>query len=167
MKNKKKILGLVVVILWLGVIFYFSASDSSSSTSQTNIAIHTLKNLAEQNPFFNFILLKLTEKHSLVYSIRKLAHLTIFCVLQLIIFWVMKLNGYSTLKASIFSMIGVIMYASFDEIHQYFTPGRSAQIRDVFIDSIGGSIGLILSYFVIVLKSVFLKIFQRIKHRLI
>lgn len=166
MKNKKKILGLLFVILWLGVIFYFSASDSSSSTSQTNIAINTLRSLAEQNPFFNFILLKLTEKHSLVYSIRKLAHLTIFCILQLIIFWVMKLNGYSTLKASVFSIVGVIIYASFDEMHQYFTPGRSAQVKDVFIDSIGGSIGLIISYFIIILKSIILKISQKIRHRL-
>ena len=36
----------------------------------------------------------------------------------------------------------MILYACTDEIHQLFVPGRSGMIRDVFIDSIGGIIGI-------------------------
>lgn len=161
MKTVNKIIGTVFILGWLGVIFYFSASDSSMSTNQTFMAIDTLKYLAEKYPFFELVISKLTENHSLVYSIRKLAHLTIFCILQMIIFWTMKLNKCSTLKASIFSILGVILYATFDEIHQYFTPGRSAQVKDVFIDTIGGTAGLCVSYFMILIKITYKRIFNK------
>lgn len=161
MEYKKKIYGLLIIIFWLGVIFFFSNSDASASTIQTNIVINKLAELAEDNSFFNFIILKLTEKHSLVYSIRKLAHLTIFCVLQMIVFAVMRYNGKSILKSTIYSMLAVILYAIFDEIHQYFIPGRSCQVKDVFIDTIGGSVGLGISYIIVLVKSIFFKVLNR------
>ena len=34
--------------------------------------------------------------------------------------------------------MGDIIYATSDEFHQYFVPGRSAAIKDVFIDTCGG-----------------------------
>lgn len=159
--RKKKIKGLFFVILWLCVIFFFSHSNSSVSTMHTNIAISKLTKLSEHNMFFNFVLNKLTENYYLTYSIRKLAHLIIFFVLQIIVFTVMRMNKKSILSATICSMLVVITYAIFDEIHQYFVPGRSCQLKDVFIDTIGGSIGLIVSYIFIILKKIFLKIFNR------
>lgn len=159
MKNKKNIIALILIFLWLAVIFYFSNSDASSSTIQTKIVINKLVELAEQSSFFNAILLKLTEKHSLIYSIRKLAHLAIFCILQIIVFFAMKINGYSTIKASLISMICVVSYSVFDELHQYFIPGRSCQAKDVFIDSFGGICGLIISYITIIINKVVKRIF--------
>ena len=158
MKYKKKIYGLLLISFWLGVIFFFSNSNASASIIQTKIVINKLVELAENNSFFNFIILKLTEKHSLVYSIRKLAHLTIFCILQMIVFGVMRHNGKNIFKSTIYSMLVVVLYAIFDEIHQYFIPGRSCQLKDVFIDTIGGSVGLGLSYVIILIKSIFFKI---------
>ena len=38
----------------------------------------------------------------------------------------------------------MILYAISDEIHQYFVPGRSAEIRDVLIDVLGANIGILL-----------------------
>lgn len=158
MNHIKKAFGLLIIIFWLGVIFFFSNSDASASTIQTKIVINKLIELAEDNSFFNFIVLKLTEKHSLVYSIRKLAHLTIFCILQLIVFSVARHHGKSILKSTIYSMLAVVLYATFDEIHQYFIPGRSCQIKDIFIDTLGGTVGLAISYLSIILKGIFLKI---------
>lgn len=158
---KKRVYGVFIIILWLCVIFFFSNSDASLSTIHTNIAINKLIELSEHNAFFNFMLTKLTENYSLVYSIRKLAHLTIFCVLQIIVFAVMMRNKKSILSATICSMLVVTMYAIFDEIHQYFIPGRSCQLKDVFIDMAGGSVGLLISYISIILKKMFLKIFNK------
>ena len=45
-------------------------------------------------------------------------------------------------------IIGII-YASTDEVHQLFTPGRSAQITDVMIDSMGVLLGILLVTLVI------------------
>ena len=37
-----------------------------------------------------------------------------------------------------------VAYAALDEYHQMFVPGRSAEVRDVLIDSIGIFAGVIL-----------------------
>lgn len=54
------------------------------------------------------------------------------------------------------SLILGVLYATSDEIHQLFSPGRSAQITDVYIDTLGILVGI----FVILL---FIKIFEKIK----
>lgn len=50
------------------------------------------------------------------------------------------------------------LYACTDEIHQIFVPGRSAQFRDILIDTLGASIGTIITYLII-------KLFNKIKTR--
>ena len=42
------------------------------------------------------------------------------------------------------SLIIGILYATSDEIHQIFTPGRGPQITDVIIDSMGVILGILL-----------------------
>ena len=38
------------------------------------------------------------------------------------------------------------LYAASDEIHQLFVPGRSGQLRDVFLDSAGVAAGILLAW---------------------
>ena len=38
----------------------------------------------------------------------------------------------------------VILYASTDELHQLFVPGRSGQVKDVLIDGCGAVIGALI-----------------------
>ena len=42
------------------------------------------------------------------------------------------------------SFIICFLYASSDEFHQLFVPGRSGQVTDIFIDLIGVVLGLLL-----------------------
>lgn len=163
MINKKAIFRLSILGFWAVVIFLFSNSNSAMSTAQTQVAINFLFELAEKNTFFNSLISILSENHELFYSIRKLAHLTIFCVLQLISFWVLRNSGKSIIKSSIYSILIVIGYATFDEIHQYFVPGRSCQIRDVFIDTLGGCAGLLICYITISIKKCLKFIFNLFK----
>ena len=41
------------------------------------------------------------------------------------------------------TIIIIILYSCSDEIHQLFIPGRSGEIRDVLIDTLGGFNGSI------------------------
>ena len=50
------------------------------------------------------------------------------------------------------------LYAITDELHQVFVPGRSAQFRDVLIDTLGASFGAIITYLIV-------KLFTKIKTR--
>ncbi|MFH1781684.1 MAG: VanZ family protein, partial [Patescibacteria group bacterium] len=45
-------------------------------------------------------------------------------------------------KSKIKALIFVLLYGISDEIHQFLVPGRESRIRDVFIDLLGGGIGL-------------------------
>ncbi len=47
------------------------------------------------------------------------------------------------MKFGISSTLGII-YATSDEIHQYFVPGRACMIEDVFIDTLGVMLGISL-----------------------
>lgn len=47
------------------------------------------------------------------------------------------------------SLIVGVLYASSDEIHQYFVPGRSARVFDVMIDSAGVCLGICIVIFVL------------------
>ena len=49
---------------------------------------------------------------------------------------------FSDLKRIIFSFLLGVEYAAIDEIHQLFVEGRSGQVTDVLIDSIGILLGI-------------------------
>lgn len=44
----------------------------------------------------------------------------------------------------LYSLLFGILYASTDELHQYFVPGRSARLFDVGIDTLGVFTGIII-----------------------
>ena len=56
------------------------------------------------------------------------------------------------------SILLSFLYACTDELHQIFVPGRSAQFRDVLIDTLGASFGATITYLII-------KLFTKIKTR--
>ena len=56
----------------------------------------------------------------------------------------------------IMSIFLSFLYACTDEIHQFFVPGRSAQFRDILIDTLGASFGVIITHLII-------KLFTKIK----
>ena len=67
-------------------------------------------------------------------------------------------------------MITTSFYAATDEFHQLFVAGRSGQIKDVLIDTIGACIGLLVLYFMFKIwqkkemrknVNVFMKIFDK------
>ena len=58
-------------------------------------------------------------------------------------------------KTGILSFLFSIIYASSDEFHQTFVPGRDGNIVDVLIDSSGALVGILVSsivYFLIMKK---------------
>ena len=45
------------------------------------------------------------------------------------------------------ALLTAAVYAATDEFHQYFIPGRSAEVMDVCIDTLGASIGLAILFY--------------------
>ena len=89
---------------------------------------------------------------------RKTAHFTEYAILGALFYLNLiqfpKLN--SRIKKLLLPILFSFLYAITDEIHQIFVPGRSAQFRDVLIDTLGASFGATITYLTI-------KLFIKIK----
>ena len=61
-----------------------------------------------------------------------------------------NLEGYkkSNKKRIILSLLVGILYASLDEFHQSFSPGRTPKITDVYIDTLGILLGIVIILFI-------------------
>ena len=67
---------------------------------------------------------------------------------------------FSDIKRITISFLIGVEYAVIDEIHQLFVDGRSGQITDVFIDSIGIALGIC---FTMIVYKIVLKIVEKRK----
>ena len=126
----KKVLSIILVILWMIVIFLFSNQNSIDSTESTNL-IYRLFGI-NTDSIFIFVL------------IRKFAHLIEYLILGLLVYNMFK--NFNIKRIYICTILFCIIYSCIDEIHQLFIPGREGKLIDCFIDTLGSSIGLIFIF---------------------
>lgn len=147
-KEQIKILKIILIIIWMVTVFVFSGQQGTESgdTSRkfTIIIIETItgKTLDLNDPFVDSIQL----------FIRKTAHFTIYAIGGFLI-----MNyAYSTNKTQRQKILHSIsfggVYAITDEIHQFFVPGRSGNIVDVGIDTLGVITGVLM--YIVIRKSI-------------
>lgn len=78
-------------------------------------------------------------------TMRKIAHFTIYLVLGVALtnaFRSLKPKKFPNLKPLILSASIALIYASLDEYHQSFIPGRDGNLRDIIIDTLGAIAGI-------------------------
>ena len=123
----------------MGLIFYFSSSDRSTSTNQsrsvvgkTNIVeIYEEKHNVDSN----------TALENVDRIFRKVAHVIEYLVLALLICSALGEYNLSLKNILLLSFIICLIYSSSDEMHQLLVSGRSGELRDIIIDNIGSIIG--------------------------
>ena len=151
-KNLKiNILRAILIIALIGtfsIIFGFSNQNSkvSGGTSQ-KIAEYIVKHIPSIQELDQNQKVKETDKIEKI--IRKIAHFSIY---TLVGFLLMSLA--STYKIKELDQIGIsliigVIYASTDEIHQAFIPGRGPLLTDVILDSMGVLTGIYISMLLI------------------
>lgn len=116
MKRKNYV---IMSAIMMGIIFLFSSFNAEISSMQSGIILNFVNIFLPVNSFM----------------IRKLAHFTLFFLLSV--------GVYLTTKNYIITILLVSLYAISDEVHQYFIPGRSCEIRDMIIDISGCLVSLI------------------------
>lgn len=141
MKNFKRGLFAILIILTCSVIFFFSAQNAEVSTNTSSGAVSKVSGLVRN---INDNIDKEQLENTVTVIVRKSAHLAIYTILGI---WLM--NEANTFKGSMKVKLGLCMvfgmlYAVSDEFHQKFISGRSQELRDVCIDSIGVMIGCLL-----------------------
>ena len=75
------------------------------------------------------------------FIIRKIAHVTEYAVLSLLVSRSVGINKHSTLRERLVPAGISSLYALSDECHQSFVPSRGATYTDVLWDTLGGVIG--------------------------
>jgi len=136
---KKRIL-LIITIIIVAVIFAHSAANAADSTAESDAAFGLLEKIVK---FLH--LPNLFNAH----TIRKLAH---FCEFAAFGFF-LSATVYSyddSFKKNIFCILFFLLSVPVtDETIQYFSEGRSAQVRDVLLDFSGGLFGLLMCFLIV------------------
>ena len=141
----KKILYLALVLIWMLTVFMFSNQNGEKSQGTSRKISTIVAQVFTHNQEINE-----DEKEAIVekvdHVIRKMAHYSIYAIGGILLYNYIRTLNSITKKAILISILVGIIYAITDELHQYFMNGRSAQITDVIIDSLGIFTGVILMY---------------------
>jgi VanZ family protein len=126
------------VIIWMSVIF--TASTERGSMSQSSRIL---------GPLLHWLLPNLSEdeKFRIIFGLRKMAHLTEYAILALLLWRARRGDKRApghpwTWTTATEALWIASFYASTDEFHQTFVPSREGCIRDVCIDTAGAAAGL-------------------------
>ena len=142
-KVVKKIIKGCIVILCMVIIFSFSMDNSSESTRKSEGVI------LEVTSFLGFDLTNQQQQHIVelfFVPVRKAAHFFIYFVLGITLISFLREFSIPIRKLILLSIFLAFLYACSDEAHQLFVAGRSGQVSDVLLDTIGASVGVGLYY---------------------
>ena len=172
-KKMKKVINIISIIIWMAVIFTFSAMSGEESNQKSKEAIketvNTIKNLdskesgeseektttepnkeVAENPKNNEEAPKERLVEKLNTPLRKCMHASEYCILSILILNCMQKYNIKKSKSIIIAIIISFIYACTDEFHQLFVIGRTSRFTDVSIDTAGAIIGCV--FYIIILK---------------
>ena len=122
------------------IVFNFSnqggTESSGTSSKVTKVVVNiVIKDKEEPNQ-------QTIEKIEKI--VRKGAHYTIYTIGGFLIMSYTYSLEKTKKQKILYSLLFGAFYASTDELHQYFVPGRSARLFDVGIDTLGVFTGIII-----------------------
>ena len=152
-RSRTAIILSVLLIFQMFFIFAMSSFGPDSSNAQSNFFVDLISGLMpiKSGPMESNFDLK-----TLIFFVRKTAHFTEYAILGLLFYLNLKhhsnqkqsLKHHSNQKQSpkLFALAVLFsaLYACTDEFHQLFVPGRTGQIFDVFVDTLGATFGCLI-----------------------
>lgn len=128
-QDKKKMISWILVISWMILIFVMSNQPGNVSKEQSGSIVKIFLALGvDTNSAFGSVL---------EIIIRKSAHFIEYFILALLFYNLMMSYNVDKKRARRLMVIYAFIYASTDEIHQMFVPGRGPKFQDVLIDTSG------------------------------
>ncbi|KNZ42518.1 VanZ family protein [Acetobacterium bakii] len=161
--NKRRILW-SVVMLWMLVIFFFSAQPALESARLSG----GITEMIVTGVVSNFNYLSADEQHIIIqqasFAVRKSAHFSIYAILgfftMLALYKTAQVAGFIKLQKKqtqgFLALLICMLYAMSDEFHQHFVLGRSAELRDVLIDITGAALGILIAWLILNIRQRFM-----------
>ncbi len=138
----KKVFKLVLLILWMILIFCFSNQRADDSSKLSDGVIVKVASVLVKDDLTNNKKDELIDKYTFI--IRKTAHFSIYLILGILS--INLLSSFDIKRIIAFSSLICFIYACTDEFHQLFVIGRSCEVRDVLIDTLGSLTGILIYY---------------------
>lgn len=134
----KKYILLILIILWMIIIFAFSNRNALQSLSDSNFIVDMIIGFLEK------IFDKNININNIGYIVRKCAHFFEYFILGILVILYLNTFNIDAKKQLWISILLCIFYCLTDEFHQLFVPGRSGNLIDATIDTIGSIIGIFI-----------------------
>ncbi len=142
MKTKKIILAMLIILVNI-IIFMFSGQDGKTSESVSDKVTITVIDKYEEIKDKTYTE---PQKNKIVkdvrFFVRKSAHFSIYFILGVLVY--LFIGCYDVKRPVVLAIIVCSMFAGLDEVHQLFSPGRTARLYDVLIDTLGSSVGMLV-----------------------
>ena len=142
-----------MTLLWMGVIFWFSAQNAENSSGMSGHLLQTLLSVLVPHWESRTEAERLAMLEGLHTIFRKCGHFSEYTVLGMLLTGtarqrqkcISESRQAVTKEVTILPALCALLYACSDEFHQRFVPGRSCELRDVCIDFSGALLGILLS----------------------
>lgn len=125
-----KFFSITITICWMVLIFFLSHQPATESNELSTGIISLIESWFPSG--FGL--------HNLNFIVRKGAHFSAYFILGLLVSSSLRKVGIQSFKLA---LLICVFYAISDEVHQVFIPGRSGEVGDVIIDSIGAFVGVV------------------------
>ena len=163
-KKKTGIILFVILIAWVGVIFYFSSQPPAASYNQSKLAVKVIlkindffdisdtafyksvSNFVKNNWLFGF------EKSTNI-VVRKSAHFGIYLLLGILTTCLGYVYSSKKLTGFLLGVSFPVTIAVLDEYNQGIV-GRSSSLSDVIIDGAGAFTGSLIAVIIIILYGI-------------
>ena len=140
------ILRIILVILLLCTFFIIFGFSSQNGEQSGGISRKVTETILKVSSKYN----KLEEEekevvlHRTESIIRKIAHFSIYTVVGFLLMGLLSTYKLKDKWRMIMTIVIGILYAISDEFHQSFSPGRTPKVTDVYIDTLGIILGVLL-----------------------
>ena len=139
----RKIISVLVVAAWMTVIFSFSAQPDTESSAISGHVSYRIVEVWNQTFQLDHTTAEMEQiAETIEYPVRKCAHMSEYAILALLFLQLLDAFGMKK-KRAVIALVLTAVYASTDEFHQLFVPGRAGKVTDVLIDSTGALIALL------------------------
>lgn len=147
--NQKWIRGIrigtgILLLFWMLLIGSFSAQQGEESAGLSRRAAGVLVSAENRLLQRNWNEDEKDQRiKALQFPVRKCAHMSEYALYAMLLVLHLSCYAISWKHRNISAWLLALAYASTDEIHQLFVPGRSGQLTDVMIDAAGALLGLL------------------------
>ncbi len=143
-----------IALIWvIGFIFGNSLQDGATSSRRSQRIVAAVNGFLAKvgfGPISEFI-------------IRKLAHFAEFTLLGFVLMMCLRVYTSRFISHISWPLLGGIIVALSDETIQLFIPGRSSQVRDVWIDTAGVCAGIAVAFLILLIVSLLISLYKTSK----